>query len=91
MCRVWRNETGMALNIRTEQPFHYGLKGSADIIGICNGFFIAIECKTGNATQSEQQKNFQAMIEKFGGFYVVIRSKEDALDFVRGVARCKRS
>lgn len=70
----------MALNIRTGTPFKYGLTGSADIIGILNdGRFLAIEIKSGNATQSKEQKNFEAMIKKFGGVYFVVRSAEDAL------------
>ena len=79
-CRVWRQETGMALNIRTGTPFKYGLVGGADIIGILNdGRFLAIEIKSGNAVQSKEQKNFEAMIKKFGGVYFVATSCDEAL------------
>lgn len=84
LCRVWRNETGMALNIRTKTPFKYGLKGSSDIIGLAkNGHFLAIEVKTGAAVQSKQQKAFAAMVNKFGGHYFVCRSVEDAINSVK--------
>jgi len=84
LCRVWRNETGLALNPRTQKPFRYGLKGSSDIIGLLkNGRFLAIEVKTGQAVQSEQQKNFAAMVQKFGGLYFVCRSVTDALNIVK--------
>jgi len=74
----------MALNIRTQKPFKYGLKGSADIIGILdNGKFLAIEIKTGKATQSKEQKNFAAMIKKHSGHYFVCRKTDDALNFVK--------
>lgn len=82
----------MALNIRTEQPFHYGLKGSADIMGIViGGKIIGLEIKTGNASQSQEQKNFEAMLKKFGGIYHVVRSKEEALMFIKEEVKCKSS
>lgn len=81
----------MALNIRTEEKFSYGLVGSADIMGIVKeGWFVAIECKTGSAEQSKEQKNFQHMVHRFGGHYQVVRTPEQALEFVRGVSSCKR-
>ena len=38
-----------------------------------------IEVKTPSGRQSDDQKNFQAMIERFGGIYIVARSPEDVL------------
>jgi hypothetical protein len=74
----------MGLNPRTGKPFKYGLKGSADIIGILkNGKFLALEVKTGKATQSKQQLAFAAMIQKYGGHYFVCRSVSDAVSFVK--------
>lgn len=74
----------MGLNVRTGKPFKYGLKGSSDIIGITNdGKFLAIEAKTGAATQSKEQKNFAAMIKNFGGRYFVCRTPEEAVNFVK--------
>ena len=73
----------MALNIRTETPFKYGLVGSADIMGILlGGKIICFECKTGNSVQSKEQKNFEAMIKRFGGLYLVVRAPQEAVDFV---------
>lgn len=68
--------------MRTEEPFHYGVVGSGDIWGIMiGGYHIWFECKTGNAVQSQQQKNFEAnVIKKFGGYYFVVKSAEEALD-----------
>lgn len=88
LCRVWRNECGMGLNIRTGEPFHYGLQGSPDIIGFLNdGRFIGIEIKTGDAVQSEKQKNFQAVMVKFNCLYFLARSVESAVAFVRAAAK----
>jgi len=39
-----------------------------------------VECKSETGKQSEQQKNFQAMIEKHGGKYVLARSANDVRD-----------
>lgn len=70
-CRVWANNTGM---IKTDdRVVRFGLKGSSDILGIYKGLFLGIEVKTGNAVQSKDQKNFQIMVEKMGGIYVVCK------------------
>jgi hypothetical protein len=78
LVRAWRNETGMAISIDLKRKISYGLKGSADILGLLhNGRFLAIEVKTGKAVQSKQQKNFQSMVEKFGGIYLIAREETD--------------
>lgn len=78
--RVWKNNTGVALSF-SGHVTRFGLKGSADILGILRGGkFLAIEIKTGNAIQTEHQKSFQKMIESLGGIYWVIRSKKEALE-----------
>jgi hypothetical protein len=98
LCRVWRSETGKAIKLSgyfrakstgdfeslDRSIFAYGLKGSADITGILkNGKRIEIEIKTGDASQSKEQKNFAAMIKNFGGHYFVCRSVDDALNSVK--------
>lgn len=84
--RFFRMETGLALNPRTEQPFEYGIVGQGDIMGIVRpGRHVWFECKTGDAVQSKRQKNFQAMIERFGGVYAVIRSPSEAVKIVEGL------
>jgi len=63
--------------------FKYGLVGSADIMGILDGGrLLCIEIKSGSARQSKVQKNFGAMVTKFGGVYIVARSAEEALEKV---------
>jgi hypothetical protein len=90
-CRLWRNETGKAIKLSSffafkklndtrileRGVFAYGLKGSPDIIGIYKGRFIGIEVKTGNAKQSPIQKNFERMVLKLGGIYILAREIED--------------
>lgn len=46
-------------------------KGIADIIGLINGRYIAIEVKFGKDRQSEEQKKIQAEIEGAGGIYLI--------------------
>jgi hypothetical protein len=83
--RVWANSTGVAKSLDDERFIKYGLNGSADIIGIAFrqdkniGQFLAIEVKTGKATQSAAQKNFEKMIKDRGGVYILARSVLDAL------------
>jgi hypothetical protein len=76
---VWRNETGMALNPRTDEPFRYGFVGSPDIIGFLeNGKFIGIECKTGESSQSKEQIVFETACKRMNAHYFVVRSREEA-------------
>lgn len=94
-CRLWSNNTGYARGLTHDGIIKFGLKGSADILGIGGGriskldpeikplgVFLAIEAKTGNARQSTHQKSFQAMVERFGGFYLVAKSPEDVTEWL---------
>lgn len=76
--RVWRNNTG-ALKDQRGQLITYGLKGSADILGLIapEGRFLAIEVKSEKGRQSESQAAFGKMVEKMGGIYILARSVED--------------
>jgi len=80
-CRVWRNETGMAY--RDGVGIRYGKIGSSDILGVTSdGKILCVEIKTGQATQSERQVNFENVIKKFGGRYVVVKSVASAVKFL---------
>ncbi len=77
--RLWRNNTGRLLNPRTGRWVAFGLKGSADILGIVRGGrFLAIETKTPEGRLRPEQRAFRAMIESLGGIYVLARSVDDA-------------
>ena len=73
--RLWANNTGVVFT--KGRKISFGLTGSADIIGLRrkDGKFLAIEIKTGRAVQSQDQINFQKMIEEFGGIYILAREK----------------
>ncbi len=96
--RLWENKTGVARAIRgPDRLIAYGLKGSADILGILAlevpgpgpddrqvlGRFLAIEVKIPPDTCSPQQLLWGQMVRSMGGAWIVARSVDDA---VKGVA-----
>lgn len=65
----------------------FGLKGSSDILGIYRGgYILAIEVKTGRGRQTVYQQRFQAMIERFGGRYVIVASAEECEAWLDSIA-----
>lgn len=81
--RFWSNPTG-ALKTDKGHFQRYGLKGSADILGISgDGLFVAIEVKTGSAVLNPGQKNFRDMINKFGGVHIIIHNDIKDEDFIK--------
>lgn len=75
--RLWRQNTGAA-RTPTGQVVRFGVPGQADISGITNtGRRIEIETKAGRGRLSEAQQNWRAMIEKFGGLYILARTLAD--------------
>ncbi len=75
--RIWRNNTGVAQ--AGPRMIRFGLPGQADISGLMlpSGRRVEIEIKTATGRQSDDQKRFQAMIERFGGLYILARSVND--------------
>lgn len=75
--RLWRQNTGKAKI--GERWIKFGLKGQGDATGLVDpeGKRVELETKTEDGRQSEDQKNFQAMIERLGGTYVLARSLAD--------------
>lgn len=80
---LWRNNCGTA-GIRG-YPIKFGVAnpGGSDLIGIYNGRFTAVEIKTPTGRQSPDQVRFQKLVESKGGEYVILRSVEDALAWVK--------
>ena len=77
--RIWRANVGVARY--GDRVVVFGLPGQADISGLLpGGIRLEIEVKSPTGRQSEDQRNFQAMIERFGGVYVLARSVEDVWD-----------
>lgn len=81
--RLWRQNTGAATF--RGQRVSFGVPGAADISGLLNdGRRIEIEVKSAVGRQSPDQKNYQAMIERFNGIYILARSVADVAEALRG-------
>lgn len=79
---AWKNSTG-AMKTTIGHYQRYGLKGSADIIGLTpKGQFLAVEIKTGKAVQNKAQKAFQKAIESRNGVYKIIRTYEELISWL---------
>lgn len=88
--RIWRMNTGAAKF--DDRMVKFGIPGQADLTGIlpvsvtcvtCQrliatlGVRLEIECKSEKGTKEKDQKKYQAIIERFGGLYVLARSVAD--------------
>jgi hypothetical protein len=59
--------------------------GSSDISATINGRSVKIEIKIGRDRQSEDQKKYQAGVEKAGGYYLLVRSFEEFLTLINEI------
>lgn len=74
----WRNNVGVAES-RGGHTIRYGLgNGSADLVGLFRGHFVAVEIKTPVGRQSEDQRRWQKLVESKQGLYAIVRSEDDA-------------
>lgn len=83
----WRNNVGLA---KTERgaAIRFGLfPGSADLIGLFRGRFVAVEIKTPDGRQTEDQRRWQSCVEMHGGIYVIVRSEDDARALLKDLHR----
>ncbi len=69
---VWDKARGVHRGGNTE-------KGLPDIWCCMDGQFVVIEVKAGKDRQSEEQKHRQFEIERAGGVYLIVRSKDEFL------------
>jgi hypothetical protein len=84
--RLFRNNRGIARRRRRDgglgRSVEFGLTaGAADLIGFVapTGRFLAIEAKSPTGRQSDDQRDFQEMVERFGGIYIITDSAADAV------------
>lgn len=76
--RVFRNNVGLGRTLRGTK-IRFGLSaGSADLVGIVDGRFFAIEVKTPVGKLSPKQKLWAAAIRRLGGFIDTGRSVDAA-------------
>ena len=80
-CRLWRHNVGVFRRLHNDEKVSIGLKGQSDIFGILQGgSLVCIEVKSATGRESEHQRNWGAMVERFGGVYVVARLPKDTDD-----------
>lgn len=65
------------------RPVHFGLEGSADIVGQRRGKALQVEMKTLTGPQRKAQIAFEAAWVKRGGIYVLARSADEAVAAVK--------
>jgi len=82
MMRVFDRHVG-TFKTMTDQMIKINQKGMADAYAIYSTKYglihIEIECKSGNAKQSKDQKNWQRFIESLGGIYILLRDVDNAI------------
>ena len=81
----WRANSGV-LRGASGQPVRANPNGTADVLGVVNGRFVALEVKTDEGRQSKVQQSWQRRIEQAGGVYAVVRSVGEALAVVNALA-----
>lgn len=64
--------------------------GVSDLIVLLPKRCIFVEVKTKSGRQSDEQKNFQSAVELLGFEYLLWRSLDDAINFVREQANASR-
>lgn len=80
--RLWRANAGVAK--RGKRVIRFGVVGQADLTGILpDGRRLEVEVKSDAGRQSRAQRDYQAMIERFGGVYVLARSVDDVWRAIR--------
>jgi len=89
--RCWKAHVGLFRDLDDdERCIKVGLKGQADITGFMldgTGRRLEMECKTGNAVLSKQQRRFRKVIEACGAVYILVRCPKQALKDIKRAAR----
>jgi hypothetical protein len=71
--KAWNNPSACT-RIAPDRWFHFGKKGSADILGcLPDGRFLAVEVKAARGRFSPEQRQFLADIKALGGMAVMVR------------------
>ena len=76
--RIWRSNSGAAKNA-AGRLVRFNFKGYPDITGLIapHGRALFIEVKSPTGRQTEEQKMFQRIAEKYGALYILARSVGD--------------
>ena len=76
---------GAARVLSSARPVTFGTPGQADLGGIIAGAGrrLEVEVKSPTGRQSPEQKQYQGIIERFGGVYILARSVADVSEGLR--------
>lgn len=79
---LWRRTVGVFRTLDGQRLVRVGVPGEGDIGGILGpiGRSFWIEMKSAKGNQRQRQRDFQAMVEKRGGIYIVSRSLEESIE-----------
>ena len=78
-CRAYKTPNQGSKGVRKKAAF----KGKSDIACCFHGLYIAIEVKTKDGVQSQDQKDFEKDIRDAMGIYWLVRSVEDVVVKIR--------
>lgn len=85
--RLWRNNVGVGRGLMHPGVIAYGLaEGSADLVGLADGRFCALEVKAAKGRVSPEQVAWAQCVKSLGGFCATVRSVDEALAALR---RCR--
>jgi hypothetical protein len=86
-CAFWRNHVGQATDVNG-RTHRFGLAvGSADLVGVVDGRFVALEIKTESGALRPEQRAWLGVVRAMGGFACVVRSPEEAIAAVERARR----
>jgi hypothetical protein len=62
------------------RKYRVGQPGASDLLAIWHGHAFALELKCGSDRQRDSQAHWQALFERAGGTYMIVRKPSDAVD-----------
>jgi len=69
----------------------YIIKGCSDIIGVCNGLFFAIECKTKRGILTQEQTSFLLKVINKKGFAMKATCLDEVIAFITPILQAQRA
>jgi hypothetical protein len=67
-------------NVGGGRKYRVGQPGASDLLCVWHGHAFALELKAGNDRQRDSQAHWQALFERAGGTYLIVRKPADAVD-----------
>ncbi len=94
-CMFWRETSakawvgrvvdrqGSRVTLEQAMPIIAGCEGIPDIMGVAHGRSVGLEVKNEAGRQETSQVRFQRVYEAKGGIYRIVRSADEAVEFLR--------